>query len=291
VLSEQIEGGGDWQVRAGKVQCGGWAFEFENDIYPDIDDTAIVVLALLQAGNSAEVRDAVDRAVTWTLAMQSKNGAWAAFDKDNTRDLVYRLPFADFGALLDPPSEDVTAHVLEMLAHVSAPDREAIVRHGLAYLSRAQRDDGSWFGRWGVNYVYGTWCVVSALAALRDAGIPRGSRNRIQRMIDRGAAWMVSRQHEDGGWGESCHSYADVSFAGVGASTPSQTAWAVLTLQAAGLAQHAACCRGLQYLRDRQVGGTWDEPHFTGTGFPRDFYINYHLYRHLFPLMALAGCE
>ena len=289
VLAEQIQGGGDWQVRAGSRPCGGWAFEFENDTYPDIDDTAVVVLALLEAGDAATVGSAVQQGVTWTLAMRSKNGAWGAFDKDNTRSMVYRLPFADFGALLDPPSEDVTAHVLEMLAHVAAPDREAIVRRGLAYLARTQRADGSWFGRWGVNYVYGTWCVVTALVALCDAGILGGASTRVRAMIDRGAAWMLAHQQPDGGWGESCRSYEDASFAGIGDSTPSQTAWAILTLQAAGLADHTACTRGLQYLRERQVDGTWDEPQYTGTGFPRDFYINYHLYRHLFPLMALAG--
>jgi squalene-hopene/tetraprenyl-beta-curcumene cyclase len=307
ILTEQIQGGGDWQVRTGKIPGGGWAFEFENDTYPDIDDTAVVVLALLQAGDRPGLADAVRRAVTWTMAVRSKNGAWGAFDKDNTRELVYRLPFADFGALLDPPSEDVTAHVLEMLAYVDTPNKDAIAEDALAYLRRMQRADGSWFGRWGVNYIYGTWCVVTALAALRDtrnrttSGLtgerrvqasPTAGRSTdagIRRMIDRGASWMLSHQNDDGGWGESCWSYNDPSFAGIGPSTPSQTAWAVLTLQAAGLGEHPAIGRGLQFLRDRQVDGTWDEPQCTGTGFPRDFYINYHLYRHLFPLMALAG--
>ena len=306
ILAEQIHGGGDWQVRAGKIPCGGWAFEFENDTYPDIDDTAVVVLALLQAGEHPRIAKAVRQAATWTLAMRSKNGAWAAFDKDNTRGIVYRLPFADFGALLDPPTEDVTAHVLEMLAYVDAPGKDALVRRALTYLRRTQRADGAWFGRWGVNFIYGTWCVVTALAAVRDAyeQSPAGQgsarhegpvqtrrASAIRRMIDRGATWMQSRQNADGGWGETCYSYNDPSFAGVGPSTPSQTAWAVLTLQAACLGAGQACERGLQYLKDHQINGTWDEPHYTGTGFPRDFYINYHLYRHVFPLMALAGCQ
>src|SRR5256714_7699975 len=295
LLQEQISGGGDWQVRCGNVACGGWAFEFENDIYPDIDDTAVVVLALLEAGHETEVRTAVDRAVQWVVATRSSNGAWGAFDKDNTREIVYKLPFADFGALLDPPTEDVTAHVLEMLAHVGVcnppaareptlhPPRDRLIAEGLSYLRRMQQPDGSWFGRWGVNYVYGTWCVISALAALRDAGY------RVQDMIDRGASWLLGRQNDDGGWGETCYSYVDSSFAGVGTSTPSQTAWATLALQGAGLRQHPACLRGLEYLRGTQIDGTWEECEHTGTGFPRDFYINYHLYRHLFPTMALAG--
>ncbi len=284
LLQEQIFTGGDWQVRCGKVPCGGWAFEFENDIYPDIDDTAVVVLALLEAGAETVVQAAVDRAVQWVLVTRSKNGAWGAFDKDNTRAIVYKLPFADFGALLDPPTEDVTAHVLEMLAHVDAPGKEAAIRTALRYLRRMQRPDGSWFGRWGVNYIYGTWCVISALAALRDAGY------EVQDMIDRGSSWLLGHQNDDGGWGESCYSYVDSSFAGVGKSTPSQTAWAILSLQLAGLGQQAAYQRGLMYLRDtQQANGTWEEREFTGTGFPRDFYINYHLYRHVFPTMALAG--
>jgi squalene-hopene/tetraprenyl-beta-curcumene cyclase len=285
LLKEQIDHDGDWQVRAGKeVPCGGWAFEFDNDIYPDIDDTAVVALALREGGHEAEVSAAVDRAARWVRVMRSRNGAWGAFDKDNTRQIVYKLPFADFGALLDPPSEDVTAHVLELLAHVEVPDRTRLIQEAIAYLRETQRPDGAWFGRWGVNYIYGTWCVIAALAALRDA-----LGYEVQDMIERGAAWLLTRQNDDGGWGESCYSYEDASFAGVGSSTASQTAWAVLALQLAGMSAHPTCTRGLVYLRETQVGGTWHEPEYTGTGFPRDFYINYHLYRHLFPLMALAG--
>ncbi len=283
LLREQISRGGDWQVRCGTVPCGGWAFEFDNDIYPDIDDTAIVVLALLESGTDPAVQDAVERAVQWVLAMRSCNGAWGAFDKDNTREIVYKLPFADFGALLDPPSEDVTAHVLEMLAHVAAPDKDGIIRGALKYLRQTQRPDGSWFGRWGVNYIYGTWGAISALAALRSNGYA------VQDLIDRGTAWLFEHQNGDGGWGETCYSYEDSSFAGIGQSTASQTAWAVLSLQAAGLGQRTACQRGLRYLCETQVDGTWQEQEHTGTGFPRDFYINYHLYRHVFPTLALAG--
>jgi len=281
LLDEQITTGGDWQVRCRGVECGGWAFEFENDCYPDIDDAAVVVLALLAAAAPGLADDAVRRAVRWILAMRSTNGAWAAFDRDNTREIVYRLPFADFGALLDPPTEDVTAHVLEMLAGLGYDLQDSRVAGGLAYLRRMQKPGGSWFGRWGVNHVYGTWCVISALAALRT-----GSD-----MVKRGADWLLSVQNPDAGWGESCQSYVDESLAGVGPSTASQTAWAVLALQAAGLGEHSACQAGLDFLRERQVDGTWVEPEHTGTGFPGHFYINYHLYRHVFPTMALAGAR
>lgn len=279
LLEEQITGGGDWQVRCPEPACGGWAFEFDNDLYPDIDDTAVVVLALLEGAPRARVAAAVERARRWVIAMRSSNGAWAAFDRDNVRTLAYRLPFADFGAMIDPPTEDVTAHVLEMLALLGYTPTDPVVGPALAYLRRAQTARGAWYGRWGVNYIYGTWCVVSALARLRTG----------QDMVDRAAAWLLAVQNADGGWGESCHSYEDASFAGVGRSTPSQTAWAILALQAAGLANHPAVDRGINYLVSHQVDGTWNEPEYTGTGFPRDFYLNYHLYRHLFPTLALAN--
>ena len=279
LLQEQISAGGDWQVKCRGVECGGWAFEFENDTYPDIDDAAVVVLALLEAARPGTAEAAIERAVRWIVAMRSRGGAWAAFDRDNTRELVYRLPFADFGAMLDPPTEDVTAHVLEMLAGVGRGPSDPFVADGLAYLRRTQRPWGSWYGRWGVNHVYGTWCVIAALTALGSGAD----------LVRAGTDWLLSVQNPDGGWGETCHSYVDESFAGVGRSTASQTAWAALSLQAGGLGDHPACRTGLDFLRDRQAESTWDEPEFTGTGFPRDFYINYHLYRHVFPTMALAG--
>ncbi|HEX5506810.1 MAG TPA: squalene--hopene cyclase, partial [Thermomicrobiales bacterium] len=277
-LAEQIAGGGDWQVRTSERECGGWAFEFDNDLYPDIDDTAVVVLALLEAAPREKVAAAVERARRWVLAMRSKNGAWAAFDRDNTGQLAYRLPFADFGAMIDPPTEDVTAHVVELLAALDYTAGDRAIAPALDYLRRTQTAGGAWWGRWGVNYIYGTWCVVCALARLRTG----------RHLIDRAAAWLLRVQNLDGGWGESCHSYEDPSAAGQGRSTASQTAWAVMSLQLAGLGAHPACRRGLTYLLERQVGGTWEEPEYTGTGFPRDFYINYHLYRHLFPTLALA---
>ncbi len=285
LLQEQISGGGDWQVRAPSVTSGGWAFEFANDIYPDIDDTAIVALALLEASGDPELEAAVDRATRWVLGMRSKNGAWGAFDKDNTRQLVYRLPFADFGAMLDPPTEDVTAHVLELLAGLGYSFRDRVVAEGIDYLQRNQRPDGSWFGRWGVNHIYGSWSAIQALASFPER------TGAVQTMIDRAAVWIIGRQNGDGGWGETCHSYEDASFAGVGVSTPSQTAWAVLALQSAGLRSQTAVHRGVDFLRRTQIDGTWVEPQYTGTGFPRDFYINYHLYRHIFPTMALGGAN
>jgi squalene-hopene/tetraprenyl-beta-curcumene cyclase len=285
LLDEQITTRGDWQIRCKDVECGGWAFEFQNDIYPDIDDTALVVLALLRGGNRDRIRTAVERAKTWTLAMRSSNGAWAAFDRNNYREILYKLPFADFGAFIDPPTEDVTAHVLEMLAALGSDEHDPAVQSGLAYLQAVQKPGGNWYGRWGVNHIYGTWCVITALGAFGERLPKMGAE-----MMHRAVVWLIGRQNRDGGWGETCHSYVDESFAGVGVSTPSQTAWAVLALQSAGFGRHDACRRGLDYLRrTQQSDGTWPEPYYTGTGFPRDFYINYHLYRHLFPLMALAN--
>jgi squalene-hopene/tetraprenyl-beta-curcumene cyclase len=280
LVSEQILGGGDWQVRCPPgTQGGGWAFEFDNDVYPDVDDTTIVVLALLAAEPTPAVQDAIERARRWVTAMRSSNGAWAAFDRDNVRNIVYRLPFADFGAMLDPPTEDVTAHAIEMLAALGEPVDGATLAPAVAYLRSAQRPQGSWFGRWGVNHIYGTWCAVSALAPLGVA----------DDAVGRAVAWTRRVQNRDGGWGETCASYRDASFAGVGDSTASQTAWAMLTMQAGGQAADAACVAGARHLVDSQLGGTWDEPQHTGTGFPGDFYINYHLYRHVFPLLALAS--
>lgn len=281
LVREQIpdDAPGDWRMKCSETHGNGWAFEFDNDAYPDIDDTTIVVLALLEGGERHEIAAAVERARRWTLAMDSRNGAWAAFDRDNDRELLYKMPFSDFGAMIDPPTEDVTAHVLEMLAALGYDTTDRYVARGLEYLRKTQKTWGSWYGRWGVNHVYGTWCVISALAALRTG----------DDMVARAADWLITVQNDDGGWGETCHSYADETFAAIGRSTPSQTAWGVLALQLAGRAQHPAVERGLSYLCEHQrPDGTWDEPECTGTGFPRDFYINYHLYRHLFPTMALA---
>ena len=282
LLDEQITGPGDWQVRRPDLVSGGWAFEFANDAYPDIDDTAEIVLALRRVrhpSDPARLAKALDRAVAWTTGMQSRDGGWGAFDADNTRTIVERLPFCDFGAVIDPPSADVTAHVVEMLAAEGCSDDEAC-RRGVDWLTAAQERDGSWFGRWGANHVYGTGAVVPALVA---AGVPVGDQ-RIRRAV----RWLEDHQNDDGGWGEDLRSYDDPAWIGRGDSTPSQTAWALLALLAAD-EDSEALARGVRYLVDTQrPDGGWDEHRFTGTGFPGDFYIAYHLYRLVFPVWALG---
>jgi squalene-hopene/tetraprenyl-beta-curcumene cyclase len=281
VLAEEIAGPGDWQVRRPDLAPGGWAFEFDNDGYPDIDDTAEVVLALrrVSVADDGARRAAIDRGVAWMTGMASRDGGWGAFDADNTSSLVAKLPFCDFGAVTDPPSADVTAHVVEALAAEGLAGSRA-VRRGVVWLLRAQESDGSWFGRWGANYVYGTGAVVPALIA---AGV-KPSKPVIRRAV----AWLEEHQNPDGGWGEDLRSYDDQALAGRGASTASQTAWALLALLAAGPPGTAAHA-GARWLAEHQRGdGTWDEPQFTGTGFPRDFYLNYHLYRLIFPVSALG---
>ncbi len=280
VVNEEIRGPGDWQVQRPWLAPGGWAFEFDNDGYPDVDDTAEVVLALRRAGvPSAEP---IGRAVDWLIGMQSRDGGWAAFDADNTKRLVTKLPFCDFGEVVDPPSADVTAHTIEALAAVGLGQSRA-VRRGVSWLLRAQEEDGSWFGRWGANYLYGTGAVVPALIA---AGV-LPNKPVIRRAVD----WLISRQNADGGWGEDLRSYDDqAAWSGRGESTASQTAWALLALLAAGGPDAmASAARGVAWLAATQrEDGTWDEPQFTGTGFPGDFYINYHLYRLVFPVCALG---
>jgi squalene-hopene/tetraprenyl-beta-curcumene cyclase len=279
LLGQEVTVTGDWAVRRPGQGPGGWAFEFENDVYPDIDDTAEVVLALRRTKSAAAV-SACQRAVAWTVALQSRSGGWGAFDADNDSRLVAKLPFCDFGEVTDPPSADVTAHMVEMLA--DEPDVPSqVVDRGIAWLSENQEPDGSWFGRWGVNYVYGTGAVVPALIA---AGVPAGDQ-RIRRSV----AWLEEHQNEDGGWGEDIRSYTDDAWRGRGQSTASQTAWALLALVAAGEHRSRTAERGVAWLLDAQTSdGTWDEPWFTGTGFPGDFSINYHLYRLVWPLMALG---
>jgi squalene-hopene/tetraprenyl-beta-curcumene cyclase len=281
VLDEEIRGPGDWQVRRPDLAPGGWAFEFDNDVYPDTDDTAEVVLALRRAGpRSPQKQAAIDRGLTWLAGMQSKDGGWGAFDADNTRKLVNKLPFCDFGAVIDPPSADVTAHIVEAFA-AEGRATDLVVRRGVVWLLRAQESDGSWFGRWGANYVYGTGAVVPALIA---AGV-KPSKPAIRRAV----AWLEEHQNPDGGWGEDLRSYDDPALAGQGASTASQTAWALLALLAAGERGSAATERGIGWLAQTQrADGSWDEPQYTGTGFPGDFYINYHLYRLAFPISALG---
>jgi squalene-hopene/tetraprenyl-beta-curcumene cyclase len=276
LVDEEITVPGDWTVRRPHLAPGGWAFEFANDNYPDIDDTAEVVLALRRTGAADE--GAVARAVNWIEGMQCRDGGWAAFDVDNTRALCRDLPFCDFGELIDPPSADVTAHVVEMLALLGR-NGEATQR-GVDWMLDAQEPDGSWFGRWGSNYLYGTGAVVPALVA---AGVsPQDPAVR------RAVEWLELHQNDDGGWGEDLRSYRDPGHRGRGISNASQTAWALLALIAAG-DRGSATQKGIAFLVDTQLSdGTWDETWFTGTGFPGDFYINYHLYHLVFPVMALG---
>ncbi|HET9895798.1 MAG TPA: squalene--hopene cyclase [Streptosporangiaceae bacterium] len=300
VIGEEIRGPGDWQVRRPGLAPAGWAFEFDNDGYPDVDDTAEVLLALRRVAmpsedgvapggpsRSAPTVTAADaaavtaRAIDWLIGMQSRDGGWAAFDADNTSKLVNKLPFCDFGEVTDPPSADVTAHTVEALVMLGLGHRKA-VRRGVTWLLRSQEPDGSWFGRWGANYVYGTGAVVPALIA---AGVLPGKPP-----IRRAVRWLIDHQNADGGWGEDLRSYDDKSWAGRGESTASQTAWALLALLAAGGADaQASADRGVAWLvATQREDGSWDEPQFTGTGFPGDFYINYHLYRLVFPVSALG---
>ncbi|MFD6024391.1 squalene--hopene cyclase [Streptomyces griseoluteus] len=283
MLAEEIRRPGDWSVKRPELPPGGWAFEFHNDNYPDIDDTAEVALALRRVSHPQpdRVDGAIARAVRWNFGMQSKNGAWGAFDVDNTSPFPNRLPFCDFGEVIDPPSADVTAHVVEMMA-AEGLAHDPRTRRGIAWLLAEQEADGSWFGRWGVNYVYGTGSVVPALTA---AGLP-ASHPAIRRAVH----WLQQAQNDDGGWGEDLRSYKYArEWSGRGASTASQTAWALMALLAAGERDSEAVERGVRWLADTQRNdGSWDEPYFTGTGFPWDFSINYHLYRQVFPLTALG---
>ncbi|HVX63247.1 MAG TPA: terpene cyclase/mutase family protein [Pirellulales bacterium] len=311
LLDMQIHRRGDWSENV-KVEPGGWCFEHANDYYPDIDDTIMVMMALEgqfsassesalppelnlvadRRGAAPETSDdgslrlgritgAIERAERWVLAMQNRDGGWGAFDRDNDHEFLCYVPFADHNAMIDPSTPDITARVLEALGAVGRRPGDPAVDRALAYLRSSQEADGSWFGRWGVNYIYGTWQVLVGLAAI---GVPLDDP-----MVLAGANWLVSHQQPSGAWGESADSYADPHLRGQGPATASQTAWAVLGLVAAGWHDHPAAMRGVRYLLSQQLpDGTWDEPEFTGTGFPRVFYLRYHLYRIYFPLMALS---
>jgi squalene-hopene/tetraprenyl-beta-curcumene cyclase len=276
LLREEVTVKGDWAVRRPDLPPGGWAFEFENDLYPDVDDTAVVALALRALDLGEE---AVRRGLDWIVGMQSSGGGWGAFDVDNDQLWLYRIPFCDFGKVTDEPSADVTAHAVEALA--PEPRYAAVTRRGLDWLLAEQEDDGSWFGRWGVNHIYGTG---AALPALEACGI-EPEHPAMRRAVD----WLDSVQSSDGGFGEDILSYRDRALRGRGVSTPSQTAWALLAYAAAGEQRRLSAERAATYLCIAQRSdGDWDEEHYTGTGFPLDFMIRYHLYRLHFPLMALG---
>jgi squalene-hopene/tetraprenyl-beta-curcumene cyclase len=272
---------GDWAEERPHVRPGGWAFQYRNDYYPDLDDTAVVVMAFDRAGVA---RDgvAIARGREWVEGLQSRDGGWGAFDADNSYYYLNNIPFADHGALLDPPTEDVSGRCVGMLAQLGAAPDDPRLKAGIDYLIKTQRDDGSWWGRWGVNYIYGTW---SALAGLNGAGLASDHAT-----MKRGADWLVAIQNSDGGWGENCDSYK-LDYKGYEAapSTASQTAWALLGLMAAGEVDHPAVARGINYLKATQeTDGLWSQAHYTGGGFPRVFYLNYHGYPKFFPLWALA---
>jgi squalene-hopene/tetraprenyl-beta-curcumene cyclase len=282
LLKNQVLGSGDWQVKNRKARPGGWVFEFRNDFYPDVDDTAFVLMALQRVDYpdrprlTASARCGVD----WLLSMQNRDGGWGAFDHNNHRRLLTEIPFADHNAMIDPSSADVTARVLECLGRNGWPPTHPVVNRGVAYLTREQSQDGSWYGRWGVNYVYGTSGVLRALET-----IALSARDYCQRAV----AWLRAVQNDDGGFGESIASYYDPKLKGQGASTPSQTAWGLIGLLAASDQDDPAVSQAVRHLLEQQnADGSWDEQQFTGTGFPGVFYLKYHLYRNYFPLYALS---
>jgi squalene-hopene/tetraprenyl-beta-curcumene cyclase len=283
LLARQTTTVGDWKVSAPSAEPGGWYFQFENEFYPDVDDTAVAVMGLVKVRleDRGAHRLALRRGYRWTMAMQGSDGGWGAYDKDNNRVVFNLIPFADHRALLDPSTADLAGRCLEMLGTMGYDRTHPAVKPALEFLRREQEADGSWYGRWGVNYIYGTWSV---LAGLRSIGADLSSPS-----VRDAVAWLESRQNPDGGWGESCLSYADPHAAGVGESTPSQTAWALLALLSARVSDSLSVVRGVNYLlRTQRRDGSWNEVRHTGTGFPRVFYLRYHWYCQYFPLWALA---
>jgi len=283
---QELEVKGDWAEQRPEVRPGGWAFQYRNAHYPDVDDTAVVVMAMDRARGQLQLGpdydEAIARGAEWTAGLQSRDGGWGAFDADNTHHYLNNIPFADHGALLDPPTADVSARCVSMLAQLGEPPDSPRMRAALAYLEREQEADGSWFGRWGVNYIYGTW---SALCALNAAGYD-GSAPSVRKAAD----WLLAIQNPDGGWGEDCESYRlDYKGYEPAPSTASQTAWALLGLMAAGEVDHPAVARGIDWLlRTQDKDGLWQQEAYTGGGFPRVFYLRYHGYPKFFPLWALA---
>ncbi len=271
---------GDWAVRRPQLSPGGWAFQYANDYFPDVDDTAVVGMLLHRAGDQAYA-ESIAIARDWIIGMQSRDGGWGAFEPENTHMYLNAIPFADHGALLDPPTSDVTARCVAFLAQIGLPLNTPAIEHGLAYLRAEQEADGSWFGRWGTNYIYGTWSVLCALNAV---GLTTEDES-----VRRGTEFLLATQRDDGGWGEDGDTYRGAPHGMFTQSTPSQTAWALIGLMAAGCVDHPAVRRGVAYLqRTQRLDGDWDELPYTAVGFPRVFYLRYHGYRLFFPLLALA---
>ena len=284
LVSRQTKTVGDWKFSSPDAEPGGWYFQFENEFYPDVDDSAVVLMALskVRLDQPVELQESIRRGMNWVLAMQGSDGGWGAYDKDNNRVVFNYIPFADHHALLDPSTSDLTGRCLEMLAALGYDHTHPAVGPALRFLKREQEADGSWYGRWGVNYIYGTWSVLAGLHAIGvDLSEP---------YVLRAVAWLESKQNPDGGWGESCLSYHDdPEWSGKGESTPSQTAWAIMGLMSAGMVDAFSVARGVQYLlRQQMKDGSWEEVRHTGTGFPRVFYLRYHWYCQYFPLWALA---
>ena len=283
MLQKQVRKPGDWKIKNPKGEPGGWYFEFNNEFYPDVDDTAMVCLALsrVEHPNGRYQSESVQRAIDWILSMQCKDGGWASFDKDNDRMVFQYVPFADHNAMLDPATVDITGRILECLATYGYDQNHPAVKRAIKFIRKQQEPDGSWFGRWGVNYIYGTMQVLRGLEAM--------AVDRNDPMIQQAAEWLRSVQNADGGWGETVGSYDDPNLRGQGDSTASQTAWAIMGLLAVGDTRSECVARGMAYLlRTQKKDGSWSEPFFTGTGFPRVFYLMYHLYREYFPLIALT---
>ena len=280
LLDREVRSPGDWAHKVKGVEPGGWYFEYKNEYYPDVDDTIMVMMALVRS-RLTDGHPALGRAMTWVRAMQSSDGGWAAFDRDNNRWIYTNVPFADHNAMLDPATSDITSRTLEMMGCLGVGIDDPQVKRALRFIQKDQCEDGSWYGRWGVNYIYGTWQVLRGLAEIGE--------DMTRPYVQKAADWLASVQNPDGGYGEAIASYEDPTQKGKGPSTPSQTAWAIMGLIAAGRASTPSVGRAIDYLTTTQLAdGTWEEEYWTGTGFPKVFYLRYYLYRLYFPITAIA---